>query len=323
MSVEQAKVIVAGSLSVDMVMQDLPHLPEAGEHVQGRLSIRAGGKGHNMAVMAAGLMAPGSVAVLAHTANDKFGLGRIPVDSLARHGVNCDYVQISESDERPRVALLGVDTEGGHIGMVDRGSSDLFSPEDVDRAEALFRGVAQAAGRLVLSFGCPMPTVRRAAELAKQVGLEVLMDPGGGKLEWGEIGDLFEGVRLLKPNEHEAEMLTGVRVRDFDSAEIAARRLQGRGVQNVLVTVGAGGAYLFSPSDSLRIVAPPVPPGERPDGEGCGDQVMATLCAGLDQGKPLDAAARMAVLAGTLQFYKQGLQPVTRQELADAAERYL
>jgi sugar/nucleoside kinase (ribokinase family) len=55
--------------------------------------------------------------------------------------------------------------------------------------------------------------------------------------------------------------------------------------------------------------------GEVCDETGCGDQTTATLCALLSQGPDMARAVRTAILAGTLQFHRRGIQPVTREEL--------
>jgi ribokinase len=130
-----------------------------------------------------------------------------------------------------------------------------------------------------------------------------------------EIVDLIQGVYLVKPNEHEAKMLTGVEVIDYASARVAAHRLQELGAQNVLITHGEHGAYLFMESGESHIPIPQVSAGSDRDATGCGDQAMATLCAYLQMGRSLEKAAEVAVLAGTLQFYKSGIQPITQAEI--------
>jgi ribokinase len=146
------------------------------------------------------------------------------------------------------------------------------------------------------------------------MNIKVVFDPGG--IEKGtDVTDLLPSVYVLKPNEHEAELLTGIAVTDFDSARIAANKLKEHGATNIFITHGEQGAYLFTETEELRIPIPVVAGGSVKDATGCGDQATATLCVALQQGKTLIEAAKLAVVAGTLQFYKPGIQPLTQQEL--------
>ena len=236
--------IVVGSLNTDIVATNLGSFPSSGEHVYGQeLLIGPGGKSRNIADMAAHLMGEGKVAMLGRTVQDKYGLWKVPLDALRESGVNIDFVAVGEpSGQLPGVALIAVDARGNNQIIVLPGASTDFSRDDVDRAEELFEKVARSEGYVCATLECPFDTVCHAVEKAKALGLKVVLDPGG--IERGmQIDSLLEGLFLIKPNEHEAEILTGIRVRDFDSARGAAQRLQRGGVENILITVGERGAY--------------------------------------------------------------------------------
>ncbi|MDH5706217.1 MAG: PfkB family carbohydrate kinase, partial [Candidatus Aminicenantes bacterium] len=104
-------------------------------------------------------------------------------------------------------------------------------------------------------------------------------------------------------------------VDDFDSARKASELLLSKGVQNVLITHGAKGAYLFNKDVSLHIRIPDVEGTGVHDETGCGDQVTAIVASCLAEGRDLIESAELAVRAGTLQFFKAGIQPVSREEL--------
>lgn len=120
---------------------------------------------------------------------------------------------------------------------------------------------------------------------------------------------------MIKPNEHEARLLSGVAVHDFKSAKDAARIIINSGVENVLITAGAKGAYLFTHSEDLEIPAPKLKTAGVKDETGCGDQAMAALCAALQAGKDLKQATTIAVRAGTLQFCHSGIHPLSKADL--------
>lgn len=317
-SIHPVTTIVIGSLNTDLIATGLQQFPKAGEHVYGdKLLIGPGGKSRNIADMIAHLAPKGSVAMIGKTVRDEYGLWRPPVDALKKAGVVTQYVKVLKHEDAgklPGIALIPVDQQGNNQIIVLPGVSSDFSPQDIDDAEKLFRQAGENNGVLVLTLECPIPTILRAIDLAKRHNLKIMLDPGG--LEAGvNIDRILEGLFFIKPNEHEAAMLTGIQVVDFASAQLAAERLQQRGVQHVLITAGAHGAYLFSPDDKTHIVIPEIKVDSEKDETGCGDQTMAALCALVQSNESIGKAASQAVAAGTLQFQRVGIQPVTAAEL--------
>lgn len=311
--------IVIGSLNTDLVATGIKQFPKPGEHVYGgELKIGAGGKSRNIADMIAHLAPENTVAMVGRTVKDPYGLWKLPMDALTKSTVNTDYVNILDYEEvnkLPGIALIPVDEQGNNQIFVLPGVSDDFSPSDIDNAVALFETVAANNGILVLTLECPLDTAVHAVKQANKHGLKVLFDPGGLQVD-DTIDELVgAGIFLIKPNEHEAKMLTSVEVTDFETAGQAAAKLQATGIKNVFITHGVNGAYLFTGTEQSHIHIPKVEAGNDKDETGCGDQTMAATCALLQDGKSLKDAANLAVLAGTLQFYKSGIQPITREDL--------
>ena len=72
---------------------------------------------------------------------------------------------------------------------------------------------------------------------------------------------------------------------------------------------------MFHENLAKHIPIPSVPLGKNRDETGCGDQTTAALAVSLQTNEDIYKAAQVAVLAGTLQFGKPGIDPVTREEL--------
>lgn len=311
--------IVIGSLNTDLVATGIKQFPKPGEHVYGKeLLIGAGGKSRNIADMIAHLAPENTVAMVGRTVKDPYGLWKLPMDALAKSTVNTDYVNVlnyEEANKLPGIALIPVDEQGNNQIFVLPGISDDFSPSDIDSAAELFQTVGANNGYLVLTLECPLDTAIFAVKQANKHGLKVLFDPGGLQAD-DNIDELVQaGVFLIKPNEHEAKMLTDIDVTDFDTAKQAAAKLQTKGIKNVFITHGVNGAYLFTETDQKHIPIPQVEAGNERDETGCGDQTMAAICALLQDGKSLSEAAQLAVLAGTLQFHRTGIKPVSKKDL--------
>lgn len=276
--------IVIGSLNTDLVATGIKQFPKPGEHIYGKeLLIGAGGKSRNIADMIARLSPTDSVAMIGRTVKDPYGLWQAPIDALHKVGVNTDYVNIldyTEVQKLPGIALIPVDVRGNNQIFVLPGISNDFSVGDIDNATELFEQVKKNNGMLVLTLECPLPTVIHAVQLANTHGLKVMFDPGGIERN-SDITKLIKaGIYLIKPNEHEAKILTGVDVTDFKTAKQAAKKLHEQGIENVLITAGVNGAYLFTKETEKHIPIPKVATtSNEKDETGCGDQTMAALCA--------------------------------------------
>ena len=313
------KTIVIGSLNTDLVATGVKQFPKPGEHVYGKqLLIGPGGKSRNIADMLAHLAPSDSVAMVGRTVKDPYGLWRAPLDALETVGVNTDYVNVLEYEavnKLPGIALIPVNEQGQNQIFVLPGISDDFSVADIDAAADLFKAVGANNGALVLTLECPLDTAVHAVKQANSNGLKVMLDPGG--IEHGtDLSELLSaGIYLIKPNEHEAKMLTDVDVTDLASATEAASKLHELGIDTVLITHGANGAYLCTADEQLHLPIPQASDTGEKDETGCGDQTMAALCAFLQENKPIKDAAELAILAGTLQFHKSGIKPVAMSEL--------
>lgn len=313
-------VIVPGGLNVDLTGLGVAKIIGSGElTLGGELRIGPGGKARNMAQMAAAYLGRGRVAMIGRTSQDPYGLWKVPYRSLKAAGVNTDFIKAPSFQEAgkkyPGVALIPVDKQGNNQIYVLPGANGDFNPQDVDDAKVLFEG--GGAKTMILALEIPLETAAYCIELASEHASRVILDPGGISGPIDEI--LNEKIFLIKPNAHEARILTGISVHGRDSAQKAAQNLISRGIHNVLLTCGEQGGYLFSRGISEHISPPAVAETGVHDETGCGDQVTAMMASCLAEGMALREASRLAILAGTLQFYRAGIQPVSKRELSRRA----
>lgn len=319
MSLKDLSIIVAGEINTDIVALGAKKLLMPGEHTYAdKLHIGPGGKSRNIAQMIAVLKDKECVAMVGKTSKDPYGLWKLPIDSLKKSNVNTDFVTIvsfEKSGKFPGIALIPVDTKGRNQIYVIPGITNDFLPKDIDSAIKLFQAVAINKGIFVPTLEMPYETVLYATAKANKLGIKVFLDPGGINEEQSYEELLKRKIFLLKPNEHEAKILTGVNVTDGKSAREAANKLLAHEIENVFITMGGMGGYLFSRSLESHIPVPKVEAGRTKDETGAGDQTMAAFVFAISQGKSVEEAAKLAILAGTLQFYKPGISPVTQEEL--------
>ena len=312
-------IIVIGGLNTDIVAIGAKKLLKAGEHTYAsELRIGAGGESRNMAQMIATLVGKDKVAMVGKTSKDPYGFWKVPLVALKQAKVNTEYVKIAsfkESNQFPGIALIPVDTEGRNQIYVLPGITNSFLPKDIDDASELFKSVAKNNGILLVSLELPLQTAIYAIKKANQMGIKVFFDPGGIDETENYSELLKQNIYLIKPNEHEAKILTSIAVIDFDTAKKAATKLLGKGTENVLITVGVNGGYFFNKIVGKHIPIPKIKSSSVKDETGCGDQTMAALCTALAEDKDILEAINIGLLAGTLQFGKSGIVPITKKEI--------
>ncbi|NTU55508.1 MAG: ribokinase, partial [Anaerolineales bacterium] len=215
------KILVVGSLNADLVVR-APRFPRPGETISGEdLQVVPGGKGANQAVAAARLGA--HVSMLGRVGRDNFG--SFLLDNLKSNNVDSQLVQ--RDDASTGTAIIVVDADGQNSIVLSPGANGKVFPLDVEHASF------STFDLLLLQLEIPIPTVLRAAQLARQNGVRVLLNPAPAK----ELPDeLIALADFLIPNETELSLLTGMEVRDVPSAEAAATTLLERCAQNVIVT---------------------------------------------------------------------------------------
>lgn len=294
----QPKVIVVGSINIDLVIR-VPHLPRPGETVLGGEFFQAaGGKGANQAVAAARL-AREPVAFIAAVGDDAFGR-----QSLAQlRQENLDLRTKVVSDLPTGVAQIVVDMRGENAIAVASGANAALTPDDVDVA---FGDILAGARVLLTCLETPLDTVRHALERAKRAGLYTILNPAPAT----ERLDFLELVDVLTPNELEAAELIG---ESFSEPLAAAQHLRQLGARNCIVTLGAAGCLVAS-DHTEQIAGIPI---QAVDTTAAGDAFNGALAVALAEGRQLLDAARFANRAAAVSATRRGAQPSlpTREEV--------
>lgn len=287
-------IAVVGSSNMDLVVKS-NRIPVTGETILGGDFIMVpGGKGANQAVAAAKLGA--QVFFIAKLGDDIFGSQSL--NNFEKEGVNTKYV-LQTKDAPSGVALIMVDDEGNNIIVVAPGANHKLSPEDVKEAES---DIA-LSGALVAQLEVPIETIEFAAGLANKSSVPFILDPAPAQ----QLSEkLLKMVDVLTPNETEAKILTGIEVKDQQSAEAAAKKLLECGVKNVILTMGASGYLTVSNEGTEFVEARKVP---AVDSTAAGDAFTGSLAVGLARGQSLSEAALFANDVAAVSVTKMGAQP--------------
>jgi ribokinase len=164
---------------------------------------------------------------------------------------------------------------------------------------------------VVLQLETPLKTVEAAVKLAASAGARVILNPAPAR---PLPNALLRRVYLLTPNETEAELLTGLTVKNEAAAAKAADALLARGVENVIITLGARGALVAGSQGRGLVPAHQV---KAVDTTAAGDVFNGTLAVALAEGKSLLEAARFASAAAAISVTRLGAQTSapTRKEI--------
>lgn len=287
------RIVVVGSSNMDLVVKS-PRIPAVGETILGGDFIMTpGGKGANQAVAAAKLGA--DVYLVAKLGEDVFG--QQSLSNFNEEGVNTEYVTLSENAPSG-VALITVDQAGNNVIVVAPGANNELSTGDIENA----RDAIASAAVLVAQLEVPLETVEFAARLAKSCGVTFILDPAPAqKLD----SKFLSMVDILKPNETEAQILTGIEVADEDSARKAAAGLLEQGVGAVILSMGSKG-YLLATGDETEFV--PAIVVDAVDATAAGDAFTGSLALGLARGESIEGAAHFANYVAALSVTRMGAQ---------------
>ena len=284
----KAKIVVIGSSNTDMTIKG-DRLPKPGETVLGgEFRMGPGGKGANQAVAAQRLGA--DVSFICKVGRDIFGDNAI--SGYQKEGIDCS--RILRSDKASGTALILVDGNAENCIAVAPGANADLTPEDVDSVA----DVICSADYLILQLEIPVESVLRAAKIAHEAGVYVILNPAPA-CHLPE--ELFGYISLITPNQTESALLSGV----GDNLDAAVEKLMQLGVKDVVVTLGSKGSLVIS--EGTRTLVPSLKV-KAVDTTAAGDTFCGALCVALSEGCSLVDAARFATKASALTVQKMGAQ---------------
>ncbi len=189
-----------------------------------------------------------------------------------------------------------VDNKGENCISVALGANAAMQSIEINKE------IISQASFVLIQLEIPIDVVEHAVKLAKQESVRVVLNPAPAQ---ALSDDLLALLYIITPNETEAELLTGIKVKDEKTARKAAKVLREKGVDIVVITMGAMGAFVLSEEEDQLIHGPRV---KAVDTTAAGDTFNGALVVGLSEGMSLVAAIGFANKAAAFSVTKMGAQ---------------
>lgn len=299
------QIAVIGSCMVDLIAYT-DTVPKAGETlVANEFAMGCGGKGANQAVAASRLGA--DVLMMGRVGDDAFADNTLA--NFEKYGVSTEFVT-KVPDVSSGVAPIWVDADSQNRILIIPGANMHLKPADIDAAA----GRLKQCGMIILQLEIPLETVYAAIEFGNAHGIPVLLNPAPASRDL----DIDYACRcdFFVPNETELEILTDMPVGTDDEIAAAAASLLGRGLKNLIVTLGDKGALWLHGDERQHVNAPTV---SAVDTTGAGDAFIGCFAAEIGRGAAVDDAITRAVRYASHSVMGKGTQTsyATAEEFRD------
>ncbi|CAD6198269.1 unnamed protein product [Caenorhabditis auriculariae] len=292
---KSSKIVVFGSVVQDLISYT-DRFPKPGESIRGNAFFAgSGGKGANQAVASAKLGA--DVHLIAKVGDDMFG--EMNLKNLTKEGVNVDAVTKSENSQTA-TATITVDGEGENSIVVFLGANMEMTADVVEKNKELI----SSAGVVVAQSEVPREGNYEMFQYAKEHNVTTILNPAPADPKIDKR--TFSLIDIICTNENEAEMITGIKQKDVETAKKAAEAMLEFGCKIVIITLGSKGIVTVSQDTPVEVI--PVNKTKAVDTTGAGDCFVGSLAAFIARGIEWREAIKCAANLASLSVTRKGTQ---------------
>lgn len=289
-------IICFGSLIMDISI-GCSRLPAMGETVYTYedYQVTPGGKGGNQAAAAA--RSGGKVILVGRIADD--GYARTLMKSFEKDRIDTSHL-IVDREAATGVAFVWVDQDGHNSCLCSLGANARNTVQDIRSYEPLF----QKGSIVMTTLEHSSLILEELTLMAKRRGCTVILDPSSR--DYSKLTPALAGrIDILKPNEIEARMLTGICVETRDDAVKAIHILKEKGIRMPVISMGSRGVVYEDHGEVISVKGLDV---SAVDTTAAGDTFIGCMAAKLSGGFSLGASIRYANRAAAFCVQHRGAQ---------------
>lgn len=281
--------VVVGGVNVDIGGRSFAPLVEADSN-PGAVTVSLGGVGRNIAHNLALLGT--DVRLLSACGED--ANGQQVAASCAQIGIDVSHMQRLPEYRTSTYLFIAAPDGDMRMALSDMAICDRIDPSYLSANAAVLNN----AQVVVADTNIPQESL---VYLAENCRVPLFCDPvSTTKAE--KLRPILHKIHTLKPNRLEAELLSGVKIREKDDVEKAAKVLLDKGVHRLFISMGADGVYAATGEERLWL---PNLPGKMVNTTGCGDAFMAALVWAYLEGTDLRNTAMAGLAAASIAMESQ------------------
>ncbi|MFA7169491.1 MAG: carbohydrate kinase family protein [Candidatus Paceibacterota bacterium] len=262
-----------------------------------------------------------SVSVVSRVGGD--GNGKSILENIKRGNINTDFVQVDD-DKNTAFSFIVVDSAGGsgeRIVFSHRGASEKLEirPSEIESAKWLYlTGLGENW----------KDNLEKIVETVGKTGIKLAWNPGVVEIASGKenLARFLKYTNILIINKDEAielvksDSASSLSGEDFNDIVKLIKALREWGVENVVITDGENGAYLFAGGEILKSAAFVK---AQSDTTGAGDAFGSGLMAGYFLTSDWNTAFKYAVLNSGGEVSECGAQSgiMTREEIENNLDK--
>lgn len=235
-------------------------------------------------------------------------IGKMLQNLLDEEGLKHETIRI-EGWSRENIIVLEESTnQQFRFSMPGPHLSELEWRQCLNNIESLDHKPDYIVASGSLPPGVPTDFYGQLCKLARKINSKIIVDTSGIVLKQA----IEEEVFLIKPNVNELEKLAGEEIENEKQMEnFAAKLIRDRSAENIVISLGAGGAILVTKDKTEYIRSPAVHIRSR---VGAGDSMIAGIVLSLARGNSLVQAARFGVAAGAASVMTPGTELCRKED---------
>ena len=222
-------------------------------------------------------------------------------EEIEKYNIKTDFVKLKNSNSRINVKIAkNSNTEETAINC----TGPII---DKDNVEILFQKLEKIKnGDIIVlsgsvSKGIENNIYEEICEKLKEKEIKIIVDTTKDLL----LNTLKYKPFLIKPNKEELEETFNTKIETKEEIIIYAKKLQEKGAQNVLISLGGDGAILLT--EKNEVYYSNTPKGQVINTVGAGDSMVAGFVAGYLKKKDYKEALKLGIASGSATAFSAGL----------------